>query len=449
MNLPEAFGFGEAPELAAIVGGGGKTSLLFALARALAPGVVASTTTRIFQAQIRQSPAVTYIDDLSPLEGQLQQYGLTLVVGRVEGEKAFGLSPEEIVALWQRPFVHHVLVEADGSRMRPVKAPADHEPVIPSETTLVIPVVGIDALERPVSIAAHRPERICELTGLSPEDRLTPEAVAHLLTHPAGGLKNVPETARVIPLINKVESETELAAARQIARQVLAQAHGRIPRVVIGAVQKEPPVREVQTPVTAVILAAGEGRRMQQRMGQPKQLLPWGARTVFGETLHQVSQSLVHEIIVVTGHEAEAIGAEVRRFDEWPQPRLIHNPDYREGEMLSSLQTATRQLDEDVTAVFVILADQPMVASAIYDQLLCAFWQGDGDLIAPMFNGQRGNPVLIGRRYFVELLQLPVGAAPRALLQAHTDTLYRLPVDTDAVICDLDTPEEYERLREK
>lgn len=445
MNLQEAFSFGGEPELVAIVGGGGKTSLLFALARALAPGVVASTTTRIFQAQIRQSPVVTTIDDLSPLENQLQQYGMTLVVGRVEGEKAFGLSPEEVVALWQRPSVHHVLVEADGSRMRPVKAPADHEPVIPPQSTLVIPVVGIDALERPITAVAHRPERVCALTGLSPDDRLTPEAIAHLLTHPAGGLKNVPETARVIPLINKVASETELAAARQIARHILAKADGRIQRVVIGAMQEETPVREVVTPVTAVILAAGEGRRM----GQPKQLLPWGVRTVLGETLHQVSHSLVHETIVVTGHEAETISAELARFDGWPPPRLIHNARYREGEMLSSLQTAVKQLDEGVTAVLVILADQPMIASSTYDQLLVAFWEGKGELIAPVFNGRRGNPVLIGRHYFDELLRLPVGAAPRALLQAHPDALYLLPVETESVICDLDTSEEYERLRPK
>jgi molybdenum cofactor cytidylyltransferase len=388
---------------------------------------------------------VTYAHDLSSLEGQLQQVGMTLVVGHVEGEKAFGLSPEEVVALWQRPFVHHVLVEADGSRMRPVKAPADHEPVIPRESTLVIPVVGIDALERPITAVAHRPERVCELTGLSPDDLLTPEAIAHLLTHPAGGLKNVPDAARVIPLINKVASETELALARRIAWHVLQKAHGRIQRVVMGAVQQAPPVREVQTPVTAVILAAGEGRRM----GQPKQLLPWGDRTILRETLHQVRSSLAHEIIVVTGHEAEAISAEAARFDGWPQPRLIHNPDYREGEMLSSLQTAVRELDEGVTAVLVILADQPMVTSAIYDQLLAAFGQGKGELIAPVFNGRRGNPVLIGRRYFDELLHLPLGAAPRALLQAHPDALYLLPVDTDAVICDLDTPAEYERLRPK
>lgn len=443
LSLPGAFGFGSSPELVAIVGGGGKTSLMFALARALGPGTITSTTTRIFQAQIKLSPAVTYADDLSPLTAQLQQFGTTLVVGHVEGEKAFGLSPEQMTALWQRPDVRHVLVEADGSRMRPVKAPADHEPAIPPECTLVIPVVGIDALHRPIAEVAHRPERVCQLTGLSPADRLNEEAMAILLTHEAGGLKNVPTTARVVPLINKVESTAEMSSARRVAQQILAQAHGRVRRVVIGAVQKERPVHEVHMPVTAVLLAAGAS----QRMGQPKQLLPWGGHTILGETLHQVSQSLVQDMIVVTGHEAAAISAEVRRFRGPLPPRLLPNPDYQMGEMLSSLQRAVRALTEEATAVLVILADQPMVETATYDQILSAFWQGKGDLIAPVFDGRRGNPVLIGRRYFEELLQLPVGSAPRALLQAHPNDLHLLPVATDTVVLDLDTPAEYERLR--
>jgi molybdenum cofactor cytidylyltransferase len=271
---------------------------------------------------------------------------------------------------------------------------------------------------------------------------LTEKALAYLLTHEAGGLKNAPETARVIPLINKVESAVELAAARRVAQQVLRQAHGRIQRVVIGAVQREAAVLEVQMPVTAVILAAGAGRRM----GQLKQLLPWGQHTVLAETLVQVSQSLVHDIVIVTGHEATVVTEEARRFTGPVLPTIIYNPHYHSGEMLSSLQQAVQGVRKGVTAVLVILADQPMVEATTYDQILAAFWQGKGQIIVPVCNGRRGNPVLIGQPYFAELLRLPVGAAPRALLQAHPDVVHLLPVTTDSVLCDLDTPEEYERL---
>src|SRR5690606_18076711 len=128
-KLPDALGIGAGPELVAIVGGGGKTSLMFALAAALPGRVVMTTTTRIFAAQMKRAPAVVYADDLSPLCDALDAHGRCLVVGRVDGDKAFGVDPDLPARLLARPDVDYVLVEADGSRMRPVKAPADHEPV--------------------------------------------------------------------------------------------------------------------------------------------------------------------------------------------------------------------------------------------------------------------------------------------------------------------------------
>jgi molybdenum cofactor cytidylyltransferase len=337
--------------------------------------------------------------------------------------------------LLKRPDVDYVLVEADGSRMRPSKAPADHEPVIPDGTTLVVPVVGIDAVGGRVGEVAHRPERVQALTGLGTADLMTAEALATLITHPQGGRKGVPVGARIIPFINKVETESQLSTARQGARQVLNEPE--IERVVIGAVRSGRPVVEVQRRVTAVVLAAGQG----SRMGEAKQLLPWGETTVLGQTLQNVQGSAVHSCLVVSGYEAEAVEA-AAKVEGIP---VVHNPGFAEGEMLSSLQVAVRELEERCAAVLVMLADQPMVGPETLDQILAAFWQGRGDLVAPVFGGQRGNPVLIGRRYFEELLALPVGAAPRDLVKRHLDGLYLVEVSSDSILRDLDRPEEYER----
>jgi molybdenum cofactor cytidylyltransferase len=162
-SLAAALGIGDAPELVALVGGGGKTSLLFALAAELPGRVVITTTTRIFDAQMSRAPAVVYANDLSPLGEALAAHGHCLVVGRVEGDKALGVPPDLPAQLLARPDVDAVLVEADGSRMRPIKAPADHEPVIPSGTTLLVPVAGIEALEGPLGEVAHRAEKIREI----------------------------------------------------------------------------------------------------------------------------------------------------------------------------------------------------------------------------------------------------------------------------------------------
>jgi len=154
MNLVSAFDL-PPPALAALVGGGGKTSLMFALARALPGRVVTTTTTRIFAAQMKLSPEVLFFTAekdafasfTAHLSSALAQFGQCLVVGEVQGEKARGVPPSLPDQLLARPDVDFVLVEADGSRMRPIKAPAAHEPVIPPATTLAVPVVGVDALD--------------------------------------------------------------------------------------------------------------------------------------------------------------------------------------------------------------------------------------------------------------------------------------------------------------
>jgi molybdenum cofactor cytidylyltransferase len=112
--------------------------------------------------------------------------------------------------------------------------------------------------------------------------------------------------------------------------------------------------------------------------------------------------------------------------------------------MLSSLQTAVRHLPSYIDAVLVTLVDQPLVEPETIDHLLAAYWQGHGELIAPSFAGRRGNPVLIGRPHFDELLRLPVGKAPRDLLRRHE--VYLVPAQSAAVLDDIDTMDDYRRL---
>lgn len=229
----------------AFVGGGGKTSLLFALGRELAAGkrAVATTTTRMAAAEVKGAPAYCLLQDLAQLGEQLNKTRFCLVVGGLGREKAQSVPPALPARLLSRDDVDVVLVEADGARQLPVKAPAAHEPLIPPETTLLVPVVGIDALSAPLQDVAHRPRLVAELTGRRPEETLSPQDVALLLTHPKGGLKSAPAAARIVPFINKVETEEQLAQAAQIARR--AAAHPRINRVLTGAAKADAPLRTV------------------------------------------------------------------------------------------------------------------------------------------------------------------------------------------------------------
>lgn len=191
--------------------------------------------------------------------------------------------------------------------------------------------------------------------------------------------------------------------------------------------------------ITALVLAAGQGRRF----GKTKQLMAWGQTTILGQTISQLKQSELDEIIVITGHDAAAVTA-IASIYHIP---TRHNPAYATGDLLSSLKVGVQGLKADVAAALVVLADQPLIPPCVINQLITAFKNGAGQLIVPVYQGQRGNPVLIGRLFFTELLALPADAAPRLLLQRHPDQVAFVAVDTESILLDIDSEEAYERLR--
>jgi probable selenium-dependent hydroxylase accessory protein YqeC len=135
-----------------------------------------------------------------------------------------------------------VLVEADGAARKPFKAPNDDEPVIPRATTLVVAVVGIDALGRPVSEAAHRPERVTALTGLGPADVLDARSIARVMLAERGVMKGAPAGARTVVLVNKADDAARLRDARSLARELMAQG---AQRVVVAALERGDAIIEV------------------------------------------------------------------------------------------------------------------------------------------------------------------------------------------------------------
>ncbi len=438
-TLPQALDLAHtnSPQLVAFTGAGGKTSLMFALAGALPGKIVLTTTTRMAREQIQfAAESIPAAISRYPSISSIACTRITAIIGPdVEEDKVAGVGLEVPGQLLAQPDVSFVLVEADGARYLPLKAPADHEPALPAGANLVVPVSGIDALGKPIAATAHRPQLAAALLGKDENDLVEALDLATLTTHAQGGLKSVPPTARVIPTINKVENKAQLEAARSTARAMLGES--RIQQVLIAAAERPDPVVEVHKRVTAVILAAGQSTRM----GRSKMLLPWGETTVLGRTIENSQQSAVFDTLLISGAQAADV-AEIAGAAAVP---VLFNENYVAGEMLSSLNTAVRHLSPQIAAVLVILGDQPLVEAGTINQILAAFWRGEGEIIAPQFAGRRGNPVLIGRRFFDELLALPAGAAPRDLLRKHPPLL--LPTASESVLLDIDDPQEYERLR--
>jgi len=252
MDLTDALVLGER-EVVALVGGGGKTTAMYRLCReAAARGrrAVASGTARFTLPPGRlTSPLLVHRDEsdlLRAVRPRLATAGSWVIAATGLGskERLLPISNDMVTTLAAEPEIDLLALEADGSALRPFKAPAEHEPAVPEAASLVIAVVGADVFGRPLEPAwVHRPERVAQLTGASLGDRVTPAMVARVLCHEEGGRKGVPAGARFMVLINKV-SPRRLAAAREAADLLTASG---VQSVVLAQAREEPPVVEVRT----------------------------------------------------------------------------------------------------------------------------------------------------------------------------------------------------------
>jgi probable selenium-dependent hydroxylase accessory protein YqeC len=193
-------------ELIALVGGGGKTTSLAALGVQLGGRIVLTTTTKMGRDQLSKFRTLEGPTDRD-LRDALGEGRAVVVRGRVEGHKAIGVGPEQCDAWFADAMLtDHVVVEADGARTRPFKAPRPLEPIIPAATTTVLAHIGADALGRVIADQCFRPLRVASVAGCSPYERLTPARAAAVLLDPRGSAKCVPGSARFVVVVTKVES---------------------------------------------------------------------------------------------------------------------------------------------------------------------------------------------------------------------------------------------------
>ncbi len=502
-------------DVIALAGGGGKTTAMFRLAeelRAADRRVVTTMTTKIFVAQMARAPARLVLEGagtlLAQLPAALAEHGHVLVAGGtiVEQDKVQGVPPALLDRVAAQPAVDAVIVEADGSRRLPFKAPAAHEPVIPASATILAPMVGLDVVGQPLDEAhVHRPGLAAALTGAALGDPVTPELIAAVLAHPDGGAKGLPPRARFVPILNKVTDE-RLPAARQIARLLLA--HPCVDSVLIAAVTEPDPVREVWGRIGAVVLAAGEARRF----GGLKQVLPWQGVPLVA---HVAAQALacpdIARVAVTVGAEAERVmdalksgrgraqinadkpsedggieavrqpplglaGQSLNARNRLKPPfpvdglssaatpdgtqrtalEIVPVPDWAAGQSRSVLAGLKALLAPplrssapphedigDLSAIIYLLADQPGVTPELLAALIRRHGETLAPVVAPRHAGQRGNPVLFDRATFPEFAALRGDIGARPVIQAHADEIAWVDWPTPEILQDIDTPEAY------
>ena len=197
---------------------------------------------------------------------------------------------------------------------------------------------------------------------------------------------------------------------------------------------------EVRTPhaltFSAVVLAAGLSSRMQ---GQHKLLLPVDGQPAVRRTVSALAAAGPEEIVVVTGFRGRAV---MEALVDLPVT-FQSNPRYEEGQM-TSVAAGVAALRAPCSVVLVCLADQVLLETADYRELIDAFAaMPHGSILIPVFNGQRGNPVAFSASYAAEVISGHVNPGCRKLIAEHPDEVFIHEAAHDRFIIDMDTPEDY------
>jgi molybdenum cofactor cytidylyltransferase len=448
----------------AFVGAGGKSTAMFKLAQELSSPVIVTATTHLGVWQTKSIVRHISTDSASLEDADLNFQGVLLITGTAEGDRTKPINNELLTKLHQYCKNHSIplLIEADGSRQKPLKAWAEYEPPIPGFVDLVIQVVGLSGLGQPLTEDhVHRADIFSRLSGLGIGETVTAKALAQVLTHREGGLKNIPHNARRVVLLNQADNAETQSMARAIAAPLLSSYQS-----VLIASLANGQIHAVHEPIAGIILAAGEATRF----GEPKQLLDWKGQAFIRTVAKTALEAGLSPIVVVTGAHAEKVEAAISDLDVL----IVRNEEWQSGQG-SSIKAGVQMLQpppnlpqirninfdvqkhiaefgfgggarraEGVGGAIFLLADQPQVGTPIIHALKEKHAERLYAIVAPMVMDRRANPVLFDRVTFADLMNIEGDTGGRAIFHKHR--VEYLPWHDESLLLDVDTPEQYQRL---
>ena len=421
------------PPCVAFVGAGGKTTALFQLAKELAPCIVTTTThLGAWQADLAdQHIIIRKMEDVNLLE-DIAFSGIILVTGKRKEERLTSLAREELT--WLEQFCNYhslpLLIEADGARQKPLKAPKENEPVIPKFVDTVIVVAGLSGIGKALDDEnVYNAQFFAELGKMKERKKIVPDNLAKVLSHKEGGLKNTPKKARKIALLNQADTPELEAIGGKIAKAILPE----FDSVTVTNLQ----TCNLQTfaSTAAIILAAGSS----SRFGESKQLLDYHGKPFVRVVAENALRAELSPVIVVTGAEHEKIKVALQNLDI----EIVHNKNWRNGQS-ASIHAGIDALPTKTGSAIFLLSDQPQITPTVMHALVEEHRRTLKPVIAPMVEDRRANPVLFDRVTFPALLELEGDIGGRGIFSNFSPS-YILWLDS-ALLLDVDSPKDYERL---
>ena len=388
----------------ALVGAGGKTSALAQLARQKTCPVILACSTHFGAWQTAIAGRHVIIDQPSQLAHITDLPDpVTLFTGPAAGDNRLsGLSLDALAVLRDLAVRKSALlvIEADGSRRRPLKAPAVHEPVIPSWINHVVVVAGLSGLGQPVDEAhqaVFRPAVFAQLAGVEPGSPVAVVDLMRVLCHPQGGLKEIPAAARRTVLLNQADTPSLRAEARQLAGSLLTD----YDQVLTTSLQSGF-IWSADCAAAGIILAGADSLDR----GQSQEPVLWRGQPLMRSMAENALKAGLNPLIVVSDALDEPIRADLAELPV----HFVHDPSRQAGQSSSlqaGLQTALRLRSPRALGAAVIFdAGRPFLSPALINTMLDLHRTSLPPAIVPVIAGQPTAPVLFDQVTFASFEKL-------------------------------------------
>ncbi len=428
-----------------LVGSGGKTSALIRLGLEWPSKALVAATAHIGKDQIGSfTKHIIWSTDRTVIENINETTIITGPAGELNMIR--GVDPSQWNDLEKMSTENHVplFMESDGSKTRPLKAPAAHEPAIPSWVNHVIVVIGLSVVGKPLEEKyVHRSEIFSSLSGLELGKTITFNSIVKMLSHPQGGLKNIPRLARRTVLLNQIDTLFDKTNLPVVEKQLLSH----FDTVITASLQKvwnslneddlQNEVSTVNEKIAGIILAAGNSRRM----GQPKSMLIWKGTSFIRTCALRAITAGLKPVYIVAGQDFERIKEDVKDLPV----QVILNSEWNEGQS-SSIRIGIKSLPRKIGGAVFLLVDQPQIPVNLIRKLVSEHSTSLSSIVLPESGGRRANPVLFDRKTFHALSSLKGDIGGRMVFSQFP--IRSIPWYDESILLDVDTPEDYARLME-
>jgi molybdenum cofactor cytidylyltransferase len=422
------------------VGAGGKTSLMFKIANEVFPNkCFITTTTKMAESETSFADQITRVEDFSNFD-ILNVNGINLIFKGNDGNeplKINGFDEGELSTFSSKLKRNQIplFIEADGSKRKPLKFPAEHEPNIPQFVNKICIVVGLSAVGKPLSEENfHRPELISKILNIPIGEIISIDHIYEILAHTQGGLKNIPAKAKTIVFLHQADQLADYSQANGIALKL--QKH--FDHVVLSCIRNNNlDIIAHWGKIGCVILAAGSA----SRFGSPKQLAIYRNKTFIENIIDTVLKINFSDVVVILGAYFDQI---LPFIHPYKKIHIINNFQWEKGQSSSVADGVKYLSDKNLEAIIFLLVDQPQITTSLIHNILNLYAYQKNKIIVHDFNGQNRHPILFAKDIFSELMQIQGEKGGSQLFEKYVPA--KIKLEDSFLAFDIDTVEDLDKL---